>query len=466
MATSSTTNATAADPAAIAAAETVADATLDGANRGSLRPADLLRRLRAVYTTSGACGARIHSQTSARTLQDGPVEFVLRVLPSLAKKPAGAAAAAANGANACAKAPPRTPNNPPANPFLPYDERLFVSNLSPTHCLLLNKFDVAPLHALVVTRQFQPQTDPLRAADLEATFLALAAFRSAAASAAAGDGGGAGGDGSAALAFYNCGEHSGRSQPHKHVQVVPLPFATAEERRRQRRQGGSGGGEGQQGQQGREEDEEQAGRAFATPQAPIAAVVEAALLEAEEARRRRRAPVGAANENEQQQQQQQQPLFVELRAFPFRAYAAPVPAALAAAGEGEEEEQGDEASMAAAAEELERRLQAMVARCAADCGGNPPGGGGPSADGGSAPSVSYNLLLTERWVVAVPRRRERDDQRHQEDQEQEGKRGGVGGVGANALAFAGTLLCRDDAELSHVGGKGPMAVLRDVGWPW
>jgi ATP adenylyltransferase len=27
------------------------------------------------------------------------------------------------------------------------------------------------------------------------------------------------------LAFYNCGEHSGRSQPHKHLQVVPLPFA-------------------------------------------------------------------------------------------------------------------------------------------------------------------------------------------------------------------------------------------------
>ena len=26
------------------------------------------------------------------------------------------------------------------------------------------------------------------------------------------------------VAFYNCGPHSGRSQPHKHVQVVPLPL--------------------------------------------------------------------------------------------------------------------------------------------------------------------------------------------------------------------------------------------------
>lgn len=30
---------------------------------------------------------------------------------------------------------------------------------------------------------------------------------------------------SGGVAFFNCGEHSGRSQPHKHLQVVPLPFA-------------------------------------------------------------------------------------------------------------------------------------------------------------------------------------------------------------------------------------------------
>lgn len=27
------------------------------------------------------------------------------------------------------------------------------------------------------------------------------------------------------LAYYNCGPSSGASQPHKHVQVVPLPLA-------------------------------------------------------------------------------------------------------------------------------------------------------------------------------------------------------------------------------------------------
>ena len=31
------------------------------------------------------------------------------------------------------------------------------------------------------------------------------------------------------LAYFNCGEHSGASQPHKHTQVVPLPLASVAE---------------------------------------------------------------------------------------------------------------------------------------------------------------------------------------------------------------------------------------------
>jgi len=31
------------------------------------------------------------------------------------------------------------------------------------------------------------------------------------------------------LAYFNCGAHSGASQPHKHTQVVPLPLATPAE---------------------------------------------------------------------------------------------------------------------------------------------------------------------------------------------------------------------------------------------
>ena len=61
----------------------------------------------------------------------------------------------------------------PANPFLPYDERLWVSHLSDTHTLLLNKFNVVEHHLLVVTRSYASQLDSLRLPDFEALLLVL-----------------------------------------------------------------------------------------------------------------------------------------------------------------------------------------------------------------------------------------------------------------------------------------------------
>ena len=55
------------------------------------------------------------------------------------------------------------------NPFLPYEEDLWVGHLSDSHTLLLNKFNVVPHHVLVVTRQFESQQDPLNSKDLAAT---------------------------------------------------------------------------------------------------------------------------------------------------------------------------------------------------------------------------------------------------------------------------------------------------------
>jgi ATP adenylyltransferase len=55
------------------------------------------------------------------------------------------------------------------NPFLPYEEDLWVQHLSDSHTLLLNKFNVVPHHVLVVTRKYESQQDPLNARDLAAT---------------------------------------------------------------------------------------------------------------------------------------------------------------------------------------------------------------------------------------------------------------------------------------------------------
>ncbi len=48
-----------------------------------------------------------------------------------------------------------------------------MRHLSDSHDLLLNKFNVVAHHLICVTRTFQPQTDPLDAADLGATWEAM-----------------------------------------------------------------------------------------------------------------------------------------------------------------------------------------------------------------------------------------------------------------------------------------------------
>ncbi|EIE27830.1 hypothetical protein COCSUDRAFT_83450, partial [Coccomyxa subellipsoidea C-169] len=93
------------------------------------------------------------------------------------------------------------------NPFLPYEKQLWVRDVSNTHTLLLNKFNVVAHHLICVTRTFKRQTDPLDAADLAATWEAMQAYPNG------------------ALAYFNCGPESGASQPHKHTQIVPLPLA-------------------------------------------------------------------------------------------------------------------------------------------------------------------------------------------------------------------------------------------------
>jgi len=97
-----------------------------------------------------------------------------------------------------------------ANPFLPYEPEMFVAEVSATHVALLNKFSVIDHHLLIVTREFENQDQPLTASDFEALWLCMAEF-----------------DG---LAFYNGGRQAGASQPHKHLQMIPLPMTPGESR--------------------------------------------------------------------------------------------------------------------------------------------------------------------------------------------------------------------------------------------
>ncbi|CAB3798301.1 hypothetical protein LMG28614_04734 [Paraburkholderia ultramafica] len=69
-------------------------------------------------------------------------------------------------------------------------------------------------------------------------------------------------------------------------------------------------------------------------------------------------------------------------------------------------------------------------------------------DGELHQSAPYNLLVTRRWMLLVPR--------HSEC---------VEGISVNALGFAGSLFVRDEAQLEVVKRLGPMSVLQRVALP-
>jgi ATP adenylyltransferase len=73
--------------------------------------------------------------------------------------------------------------------------------------LVLNKFAVVPEHFILATTAFKLQTHLLEPSDLEATLSCIRAYE---------------GDEDGLFAFFNSGEHSGASQPHRHVQLLPI----------------------------------------------------------------------------------------------------------------------------------------------------------------------------------------------------------------------------------------------------
>ena len=92
-----------------------------------------------------------------------------------------------------------------ANPFLPYENDLFVADISDTHAAILNKFNVLEHHLLIITRDFEEQETLLTLRDFQALWTCMSEYNS--------------------LGFYNSGVAAGASQPHKHLQLVPLPLA-------------------------------------------------------------------------------------------------------------------------------------------------------------------------------------------------------------------------------------------------
>jgi len=157
-------------------------------------PGTLAESIASVTAKALAAGALLPITTGCEFIEDGGVRFLVRVLTSLQRKSAQRAAEERSAAA-----------GQPVNPFLPYEQALFVADVSDSHVALLNKFNVVDRHLLIVTREFEQQRSLLTLRDFEAWWRCLGEYDS--------------------LGFYNGGPEAGASQPHKHLQLVPLPLA-------------------------------------------------------------------------------------------------------------------------------------------------------------------------------------------------------------------------------------------------
>lgn len=146
----------------------------------------LFEKIQQTTLSARELGALVSLTTQQTIIEDHDIEFIVRILEKIDKK----------------ENHQKQNIKQKINPFLPYDDRLFVCNLPHNHVCLLNKFNVVDNHILIITRDFQQQTDWINRADFEALAFCMQEI-----------------DG---LAFYNAGQPAGASQPHKHLQLIPF----------------------------------------------------------------------------------------------------------------------------------------------------------------------------------------------------------------------------------------------------
>lgn len=276
-----------------------------------------------------ACGALHPIQTVRTTIEDGGVRFLIRQVSSLERKDEDARQRKTDPASRRA-----------VNPFLPYEPDLFVADISDTHLVLLNKFNVIDHHLLVVTRRFELQENLLDLADFRALFDCMTQFES--------------------LGFYNGGPAAGASQPHKHLQIVPLPL-----------------------------DE-------SASHLPIEPLLAAASSDG------------------------------SLCTVPGLSF----PHAFASL----------DAKLADNPQQLADRALHTYQHLLDAAGLH-----AVEVNGQARQSAPYNLLVTTRWMMLVPRCVERTE-----------------GIAVNALGFAGSLFVRNDMQMQTIRKFGPMKVLRRV----
>ncbi|PON29904.1 hypothetical protein TGAM01_v201270 [Trichoderma gamsii] len=175
-------------------------------------PSNLHELVRATFSKAVSANELRYFPTQVTVLHVNSIPFQLRFSPSLANKPKG---------------PPPDPSKPPFDPFAHPPASLFITDLGPSHFLVLNKFAVVPEHFILATKENKPQTHVLEESDLEAALACIEAYEQARQSSSNLDGAAAssrekGSQDDGLFAFFNGGPHSGASQAHRHLQLLPV----------------------------------------------------------------------------------------------------------------------------------------------------------------------------------------------------------------------------------------------------
>lgn len=152
---------------------------------------DILQQAHQVTASARKSGALIPIDTDYCAINDKGIDFVVRIAKNLDRR-----RQSPDAMDSTAKS-----TDKPFNPFLPYEQALWVADIGTNHAVLLNKFNVIGNHLLIVTKHFEHQDRLLTEDDLTA----LAGLVTQ-------QGG---------LGFYNGGQLAGASQHHKHLQWIP-----------------------------------------------------------------------------------------------------------------------------------------------------------------------------------------------------------------------------------------------------
>ena len=162
-------------------------------------PKNVDELVHAKYEEALANGSLKLTESTSKKVKDtkSGMQYLIHYAPALAAKDSSSTKDQSNN----------------EDPFAhPVPELTVLDDLNGTgsYQLLLNKFPVVPEHVLLVTKQFESQSDALSPEDLVATYQLLCKMDDE-------------DENKRHMAFYNSGPASGSSQDHKHLQLFQLP---------------------------------------------------------------------------------------------------------------------------------------------------------------------------------------------------------------------------------------------------